>query len=789
MLGVFLLPLTGNIQIKNSEIIAKLETQKVSAQAQGDAGFYFKWTSNPNDALDFNWYGPVTQDECDTFEAQIEGNGNTILQGCSFLDDTQADVTVSQGSSGEKYAIRTAAEQNKKPGIDFECSLLDLFACVVSLFYYVLFVPLAWITKGAAKILDYFVYYSTSDESYRNVFVEKGWGAVRDIANIMFIIGLLFVAVKTILGLNTTNNKKMIGNIIIFALIINFSLFATQVIVDASNILAKVFYHQITPVNSDGQQIEGNVEQRSVTVGIVDKFEPQQLLRDGTNTVDGEDLKLGDRTTQTFLVVVLLIILMAFMIYIFISVSFLFVARTVSIWLAMILAPIAFASNAISPNIKGLGWNEWLSNLLKSAFMAPIFIFFLYIIILFGDLFAVGGVSATGGEDTNIAAFMATFIPFMLIFVLLSQAKKLAVSYSGEMGSAISKGALAVGGLALGGAALTTAFAGRTIAGRGMAAMSRRDGAVDYADKKMEFSNAVKDGTFSGNWDDYKKAKGLKYGIRDKIGGRVNYSQKKTQDIDHARHELDEIQKKAGLEGVDKGRLTGENKKKMEETFIKEKKSEIETGLRGGDEKTLKLVSDAKLRGDLKNGESGYKAAERQDLVDEAKKETKNLKRDKKGNVIANELNDEAKKKIEDTLTINFNALLKKASKEASENKYKETTKKADQGVGVGTRVMSKSTSGSYDIRDINKLTSAKQSSLGFKGTVALITAIAAAVRMGMKKGAGMEPGKSNGDFMKDISGLIKESLNVKIDLGGSGGGGGGHAKPSSGGGHGGGGH
>jgi hypothetical protein len=782
MLGVFLLPLAPQIQTEDKKLGINLELRKIKAQ-QEQWWFAHSVPGNPNESLNVGPFNSIT--ECQAGEAQvlatfnnIPGSPNiTITESCHLVSTPPAGNTAELGS-------------NPNPGIEFGCDpLFDPISivqgCIVALVYGVLFEPLSWITKGAAKILDYFVYYSTSDETYRNIFVEKGWGAVRDIANIMFIIGLLFVAIKTILGLNTTNNKKMIGNIIIFALIINFSLFATQVIVDASNILAKVFYHQITPVNSDGVRITGDVEQRSVTVGIVDKFEPQQLLSAGTNSAG--DIDLSNIKAQTLLVLILLIILMAFMIYIFISVSFLFVARTVSIWLAMILAPVAFASNAISPNIKGLGWNEWLSNLLKSAFMAPIFIFFLYIIILFGDLFAVGGVSATGGEDTNIAAFMATFIPFMLIFVLLSQAKKLAVSYSGEMGSAISKGALAVGGLALGGAALTTAFAGRTIAGRGMAAMSRRTGATDYADKKMEFGNEVKNGTFSGNWSDYKKAKGLKYGLVDRLGGRVNYSQKKTQDVDHAREELDEAQKKAHLEGVDRGHLSGTNIKKIKETFIDSKKSEIEDKLRKGDEKTLKLVSSTSLSKAIEGGQEAYKARNRGYLVNDAMSDDKNLKRDKKGN-LTSELKDDVKKKIEDTLTINFNAMLKDATKQAGEKKYTDTTTKAEKGVNIGTRGMAKTTSGSYDIRDAAKMVADKRAGLGIKGTAMLIAAVAGAIRLGVKKGAGMEPGKSNGDFTKDISGLIKESLNVKIDLGGGGGDGGGHAKPSGGGGHGGGG-
>ena len=69
--------------------------------------------------------------------------------------------------------------------------------------------------------------------------MEKGWGAVRDVANIFFILMLLYVAIKTVLSLNVTDNKRLVGVIIIVALLINFSLFTTKVVIDASNIFSK----------------------------------------------------------------------------------------------------------------------------------------------------------------------------------------------------------------------------------------------------------------------------------------------------------------------------------------------------------------------------------------------------------------------------------------------------------------------------------------------------------------------------------------------------------------------
>lgn len=781
MLGVFLLPLTPEI-----------------SHAQETNDWYFSFLSTDGDS--FTDVGPFTETVCKGYKVgdQVVTGGDTNY--INYIK--QITSPCEKGAAGNSLNQATAGSITKSTEIDFGCNWYLPFtpSCLLSLIYHVIFVPLAWITTGAAKILDYFVYYSTSDASYRNVFVEKGWGTVRDIANVMFIIGLLFIAIKTILGINTTNNKKMLGNIIIFALLINFSLFATQVIVDASNILAKVFYHQITPVDSNGQKIEGNVEQRSVTVGIVDKFRPQELLRAGTNSVG--DIDLSNQTALSYLVIFLLIALMGFMIYIFISVSFLFVARTVSIWLAMILAPVAFASQAIDPHIKGLGWSEWLSNLLKSAFMAPIFIFFLYIIILFGDLFAIGGVSATGGEDTNIAAFMATFIPFMLIFVLLRQAKSLAVTYSGEMGKAISTGAVAIGGLALGGAAMGTAFAGRQIGGRIAAGAAKSQDSMHYARARMDHDKEIDEWQKNGKvgdkpkledtWLKYKQDHFNKSGkvlvnpsAWTKFGASVNYNQMKSGKIDHARHDMDTYMKKSGLEGRSMSNLSGAEIERVENEFKKDKRSEIETSIKRGDKDSYIHGEEGTLRGTA--DASGDR------IVYKTEAEYRQGEREKVTNDLASRgITDKDAINLE--LNVRFDKALKESFESVSKEKFDHTITESKKSVGPVGNVMANASSGSYDVRDLTKI-KADGRQKGLKGisTIAaagLISAIAGAVRLGVKKGAGMEAGKSNADFAKDIATLIKDSLNIKIDLGGgSGGGGGGHAKPSGGGGGHGGGH
>ena len=328
---------------------------------------------------------------------------------------------------------------------DFKClNLSDGFSmsgCISSFLYYALFRPASAIAELVGKVLDFFVYYSTNSKSYSSLFISKGWGTIRDVANIFFIVALLYLAIKTILDLGGASTKKLLSTIIIVALLINFSLFFTEVIIDASNILAKVFYNNIDSKYEDKTPAKGAEGEKSISVGLIDKFNPQNIVSKSVYDSDGGH-------TQFIFITLLATALILYTAYIFFTVALLFVGRVVSLWISMIFAPIAFASYTIPFDIPGLGHKEWWTSLLQNAFLAPLFIFMLYIIIMFaGFLSTIVTYPDSAGLTQKI---MATFIPFIILVGLLSKAKTMAVQYSGEIGKTMMSGTKMIGGLALG---------------------------------------------------------------------------------------------------------------------------------------------------------------------------------------------------------------------------------------------------------------------------------------------------------------------------------------------------
>ncbi len=68
--------------------------------------------------------------------------------------------------------------------------------------------------------------------------IEGLWKTIRDICNLAFIFGFIYIGIRTILDHESSNTKRMLAQIIIAALLINFSLFFTKAIIDFSNIVA-----------------------------------------------------------------------------------------------------------------------------------------------------------------------------------------------------------------------------------------------------------------------------------------------------------------------------------------------------------------------------------------------------------------------------------------------------------------------------------------------------------------------------------------------------------------------
>ncbi|MBP6884833.1 MAG: hypothetical protein KBC17_03345 [Candidatus Pacebacteria bacterium] len=404
--------------------------------------------------------------------------------------------------------------------------------CLEYFFYYIPF----WIGTQAlfwaGNLFDSFAAMTLSSNMYSNSeFITQGWQITRDFANMFFILILIYIAISLVLDIEIghANPKKMLASVVLVAVLINFSLFFTHVVIDISNSLALVFYNQIgttANANADQTQIQEQsqtvlgVKIRPISHALVRAFSPQflyskdfydnlkkpvikEMTWKGTLTGTASGTYLGsvfpvigtaagittgfilglshDLYTRASLpdaavpaeIIISIFITVGIMLcvaaYCLFVAAFAFLGRIIELWIAIIFAPIAFLSYII-PGTQNLGsftWKEWSSNLFSAAFAAPIFFFFLLLISLMTKS-SVISYEALKTQNSFVVLF-TLMVPFLILTAMLLKAAKYAKKASGSIGSALAdvgiNAAKMLGGVAIGTASGTIAWAGRSTIG------------------------------------------------------------------------------------------------------------------------------------------------------------------------------------------------------------------------------------------------------------------------------------------------------------------------------------
>ncbi len=352
--------------------------------------------------------------------------------------------------------------------------------------------------RSMGHILDMAIDRTINGETYRDLAaVLVGWTAVRDFSNMLFIFVLLYIAIQTILGLGGGGAKRLLSHVVIAALLINFSLFFTQVVIDAGNVLAMGFWTQMTTK-------QGAREWPSASAAFLEGFRMQTIF--DTNGDIMTETPGGPTNTDPMdraMIYAGGAVMMFVAGYVFLAGAVIMIVRTVWLLILMIGSPFAFVSFALPSKGGFTSW--WWSNLVSQAFVAPAFVFMLFIcsiIIKSLDLnMLTGAVNAKfapailGGVN-NYAIFYNFFVIIILLLASLTVANKVS-SGAGKMGGDMAKKFIG-NGAAYGFTGM--AAVGRQTYGRSAAASLRdKDGKeTEWAKKQRQLVTAggMKDATF-----------------------------------------------------------------------------------------------------------------------------------------------------------------------------------------------------------------------------------------------------------------------------------------------------
>lgn len=376
----------------------------------------------------------------------------------SFLVPPKASLSIVQ-SSRNSSALQEASEQEDQLAWLPKCGVPwpvignggSISGCLVEIFYYLLYVPTAYLLAVAGKILDWVLVYSISPTAYKAGYIIDGWRFIRDLCNLFFIFILIYLAFKVILNVGH-GTKQLIVNTLIIATVINFSYPLTTFVIDASNITARQLYYNVFK-----KKETTTGEPLGLSATIVDGIDPQKLITEGLSTNKANP---NDTKGTIFMVLLIGVVINIITIIVFLKAALQFISRIIGLVFALILSPLAVFSYSLDEKQRGklkmVGFENWMSGLMSDAFKAPVFLFLVMILILF--VASNPFLSAFSGELGGLEWWMSILIPFMLLIgflqLITSVTKSMSSSLAEMATGAIMKGVGAVAGLAMGGVAL-----------------------------------------------------------------------------------------------------------------------------------------------------------------------------------------------------------------------------------------------------------------------------------------------------------------------------------------------
>ncbi|MDP3947418.1 MAG: hypothetical protein Q8Q41_01850 [bacterium] len=226
---------------------------------------------------------------------------------------------------------------------------------------------LVWI---AGWIISFGVDLNNNILAPENAVVGVGWSISRDLANLGFVLVIIFIAFATILRFESYGVKKTLFNLIVAALLVNFSLVIAGVILDFAGVISNFFISKISDQGWIGLSTQ-------ITAG----FAPQAFLQ--TDSTAWEKIKavlsLGTLSGQLNLVIgVSFATLLTFIVALtLLTLAAMFMARYVILSLLLAVAPLAW----LFWTWPGLEqhWKTWWAEFIRWVFFMPSATFFLYL--------------------------------------------------------------------------------------------------------------------------------------------------------------------------------------------------------------------------------------------------------------------------------------------------------------------------------------------------------------------------------------------------------------------------
>jgi len=303
-----------------------------------------------------------------------------------------------------------------------------VFLAAINGVLYILLGFFALLFSVAATMFAWAVDATVWQQLFNMKSVYNLWGMIRDFFNLFFILTLLFIAFCTIFQIQAYNYKKWLLNLVLMALLTNFSFPVARFLIDATNVPMYFFLDSAVGDGKGGVEVFEAFNGGSKMNTLL--FPPLEKV-----TKLFGDLETTKRLVRSLIFVFLLAASLLVL-------AVLFLVRLVALVLLVIFSPVGFAGSAI-PWTQSFS-KKWWDYFFKYALFGPAAALMILVSIKFLQEFsgigdaagktisdAIGNKSfqtaANVDEASTVTAMVTMLIPLILIWTSISVGQMMGV--------------------------------------------------------------------------------------------------------------------------------------------------------------------------------------------------------------------------------------------------------------------------------------------------------------------------------------------------------------------------
>lgn len=333
------------------------------------------------------------------------------------------------------------------------------------------------------------------------------WTIIRDLSSMVLIFFILWAAIQMILHLEQANYGALIKSIVIMGILINFSFFFTQIMIDASNIVSLQFFKAITPGQeyTPGSTIGDWTSKAFTDGGLSNVFMSALQVNawyQNKGVVSGTNGAADIQAAPIRIVLVTFggIIVMLLASFSFLAAAAVCILRTAMLIFLLAFSPIWIAARAM-PQLKDAS-SVWWKHFKTQLIFLPTYLIFMYVAIRILSESGLNKLTTTAvtatvtASQTNLGAYTSLFVGFGIVIIMINVPLIAAIKVAGAGGGTTEKWFSSIYGWGrgkiVGGLQNTWKNSWNYTGGRAASAIARSDALQNFAASNLVGEYAYK---------------------------------------------------------------------------------------------------------------------------------------------------------------------------------------------------------------------------------------------------------------------------------------------------------